>query len=637
MKKISLLFAVLSLTTGSALAGIKPIPANNINPELKFGAEASMGADGRAKEKASAEASGTLDWGYAGNPVGAYYLTQAALGDVVYLAIKIPAADCELLAGNKITSINITTGTSSNNNNPIKKVFPFITTNLEASEYEMLGSFSLGSDKFTEYRYALETPFEITPGKDIYVGYYFGWKNCSYIPVDGQPTSGDTESCIFGYQNGIKTRPTNFQNASEEIGSLCLSATVEGTNLPKNLLNISSSSFPLFVTPDKSFEYQLELWNRGTEPVNSITVNTEIAGIASEQNIQLDKTLNKGDKCEISVSAINSVEGVLLPVTSQITKLGDNTNSSTQNHVSTTLNSYNNGYPRKIVMEEATGTWCTYCPAGFAMIDYIEKNYADDFLIVGVHSGDDMAVQSWSDWGITYVPGFPFALFNRYYGMTPSYYTQEEIYEYADEIAGVYKNTPSYGEISLACEVDEENHVVNMTAETSFIVSTQIPHYLAFAISEDGMGPFIQTNTFYTDNAHGEMGGWESRPKYYEMEYDHVARELVGFPGIANSLPATIEKNEKLSYTATVPLTNVTSPNFNAIAYIISGYSGEIINATSIPVQWSAVESIEAENPDMEGAGTVYTLDGRIVKSENLSNGLYIMVKNGKATKVLVK
>lgn len=49
-------------------------------------------------------------------------------------------------------------------------------------------------------------------------------------------------------------------------------------------------------------------------------------------------------------------------------------------------------YPRRMVMEEATATWCGWCPQGIVAIDVLKRDFPDNFLAIAIHgNGDKMA------------------------------------------------------------------------------------------------------------------------------------------------------------------------------------------------------------------------------------------------------
>src|SRR5687767_13891000 len=63
--------------------------------------------------------------------------------------------------------------------------------------------------------------------------------------------------------------------------------------------------------------------------------------------------------------------------------------------------------PKKVVVEEATGTWCTWCPRGAVFMDMIAEDFADIAIPIAVHNSDPMEVPEYDDaFGAT-IGGYP--------------------------------------------------------------------------------------------------------------------------------------------------------------------------------------------------------------------------------------
>jgi hypothetical protein len=60
---------------------------------------------------------------------------------------------------------------------------------------------------------------------------------------------------------------------------------------------------------------------------------------------------------------------------------------------------------RGVVVEEATGTWCPWCPRGTVWMELMDKCYTDNFVGVAVHNDDPMALAAYDSW-LTSFPGF---------------------------------------------------------------------------------------------------------------------------------------------------------------------------------------------------------------------------------------
>ena len=66
---------------------------------------------------------------------------------------------------------------------------------------------------------------------------------------------------------------------------------------------------------------------------------------------------------------------------------------------------------KKVIVEEATGTWCGWCPRGTVWMDRMANRYPDHFIGIAVHNGDPMTDQEYDD-GLN-ASAFPNAVVNR--------------------------------------------------------------------------------------------------------------------------------------------------------------------------------------------------------------------------------
>ncbi len=128
------------------------------------------------------------------------------------------------------------------------------------------------------------------------------------------------------------------------------------------------------------------------------------------------------------------------------------------------------------------------------------------------------------------------------------------------------------------------------------------------------------------------MNGWEKKNAKVSTVFKDVARYYDSYPGIANSLPATIEANSVNKYSIELPLSNVKGNEYRVIALLTNAVTGEIINACQYSMtkdNGAAVDSIGDENAPAE----YYDLTGRRV--DNPTKGIYIKKVGNKAEKIL--
>ena len=383
------------------------------------------------------------------------------------------------------------------------------------------------------------------------------------------------------------------------------------SNLVLNVTNLGSSTISN-LTVD---------WNDGTS--HSQVINVSIAPFAT-----LDVT---------HPTALNYATAVEKTIAINITAVNGGVDADVSNNTgSKSFNSLSQSSPKKVVIEEGTGTWCGWCPRGAVAMDQMYQNHPNDFIGIAVHNGDPMTVTEYDNG--TDLSGYPGCNVDR---------------ALLDESVSANLFESYYQErIGLAVPAGLSMTVSGTTSKTINVSATfrtvfaSANYRLGVVIIEDNVtgttAAYNQTN-FYAGGANGAMGGYESLPNPVpaaSMVYDHVGRALLGgFAGQANSVPTTITDGLAASYTFnyTIPSTS-NSANMSAVALLIDNATGEIVTAekTSLsaanvneletiglnvypnPASGAVNVSFEANNGDF--VITLTDLQGRVISSKEMTN-----------------
>ena len=208
-------------------------------------------------------------------------------------------------------------------------------------------------------------------------------------------------------------------------------------------------------------------------------------------------------------------------------------------------------YPRRMVMEEATATWCGWCPQGIVAIDGLKRDFPDNFLAIAIHgNGDKMAYVD--EYGLQ-VNSYPSAFLNRQSTSVSYSWLKRQI-----ERAGLTTDKMVRIDSVTYVEADEAYKVYTTTRVANFLENAQLR--LVYVVTEDSVGPYKQTNNFAGES--DEMGGFENLPTKVEMLYSDVARFIYpGCNGLEGSVPSTLEACKDYAYVANV------SANFNCDDY----------------------------------------------------------------------
>lgn len=267
------------------------------------------------------------------------------------------------------------------------------------------------------------------------------------------------------------------------------------------------------------------------------------------------------------------------------------------------------------VFEEATGTWCQWCPRGAVFMDSLEKMHPDA-VAIAVHNNDPMVVTVYDAGMGPLIGGYPSGLVDRKIEADPS----DFLTEYAN-----HKGDFGVGDITINPPTVSGMNI-SVKADVKMAISTK-PSYdyrLAMVITEDDMhgttAAWNQANA-YAGGGNGVMGGYELLPSTVpasQMYYDHVARMISGsFTGQSGSLPATMTAGSTYSYTfnwAAPAGTVLEKCKVNIM--LICGLSGQVHNGKWTGVFPTSVHNILKEtevnvfpNPSNDYLNVDFTLN----------------------------
>ncbi len=658
MKK-SLLISAAILAASTATAYATPMQSSfNKRAESPFFVS-EQAAPAKSSTTAT-RASGSYEFSYSGEVNSALTLNGTTPGTtIVYLATEIQAADLKVLAGNKISAITVTGGTVTRTNgskaNPVGEVDLFITRDLNQAPL-MKQHATLSTEAFGQNIISLDTPYEITESDTkLYVGYSLkvASSKAYYIPIDG--IEQNASYFIYGTSNS-QSLPSSWTEAGlMGYGSLCLSMTITGDNLPKDAVSLIGIDAPTSMKPGTPASYKLTVRNPASNDVNSFEVTTTAGTTAPvAKTITLDQALAPNQMATYTIPEAVFESNGSQTLTASITKVNGKATDRVSS-ISTTVMVYDNGFDRNIVVEEGTGTWCGWCPSGTVMLEYMTRTYPDRMFGIACHQGDAMSIPAYQGFIADNFSGFPASLTNRVVDHSPGTTAGPQgNYAFIDRMYEEFTSAQTYCEIKITPSVNtdintgKKTMTVNATAEFAFDMEKK--HYLSFVITENLVGPYSQAN-YYAGGGNGKMDGWENQKSNVSVLFNDVARAYVSYPGIEGSLPEKIEAGNIYSYSAELPMDKVVGPYYAVIGFITNAETGEIVNATRYTTYEVGVNDIVAEGAEnlevfadggsirVPGAKNVevYTLDGRRTGIDGLAKGLYIVIADGKSFKVMMR
>jgi|JI102314A1RNA_FD_contig_111_395851_length_2852_multi_2_in_0_out_0_2 hypothetical protein len=235
---------------------------------------------------------------------------------------------------------------------------------------------------------------------------------------------------------------------------------------------------------------------------------------------------------------------------------------------------------KKMLAEEATGTWCTWCPRGAVFMAKMKEDYPDDFIGIAVHNQDPMTLTSYNT-GLTNLPGFsgfPSVVVNRQNIIDP-----EEMPEYFTEIA-----SREVAPIEVNVQQSKVNRKITISGDIEFFSNIDDADFsVVTVIVEDGVigttSGYNQVNS-YAGGANGEMGGYENLPNPVpasQMVYNEVGRALpFGFAGKNDIIPSKVKEGDVFLFSVdyTAP-TSQKIENLHSVLFLVNNTTGQIVNA----------------------------------------------------------
>ena len=268
-----------------------------------------------------------------------------------------------------------------------------------------------------------------------------------------------------------------------------------------------------------------------------------------------------------------------------------NTNGGDQNannnEIIKTVYVVNEVYPRTVVYEEATGSWCQFCPRGHVGLKDMSHYYnSQQFIGIAVHNNDPMRVIAYDNAISAFISGYPSGATNRTLSDVDSGYSAI-LASYQSE-----KLKTPLAKIGIADAFwNPTNRSITFSTTAKFACDINTANYnMAAVVVENNVvgttSGYNQVNAYSGGTSLVDWEGidWSTLPNPVlaaNMVYEHVGRALLGgFAGVANSVPTSVVYNTDYNYafSHTLPTTQNIN-NISLVALLIDNANGQIVNA----------------------------------------------------------
>jgi hypothetical protein len=294
----------------------------------------------------------------------------------------------------------------------------------------------------------------------------------------------------------------------------------------------------------------VSILNAGQTALTSFNVNLNYNGQNYSQNVTGVNIPSIGSYT-VAIPALNLVAGAMNAVVTISNINGGNDDNVNDNTLIQEVNPVVPAAGKIVVGEEATGTWCQWCPRGAVFMDKFQADYAGYWAGIAVHNGDPMTVTAYDDGIGTLIGGYPSALVDRLGDVDPSQMGTDFFTRLQTAPKGIITNGATW---------DAATRELNVSITTTMAQATTGAYKIACVLTEDGVtgtgAGYNQANAYAGGN-NGVMGGYESLPSPVpaaQMVYDHVARAIApSFTGQTGVVPSSTAVGD--SYTANFTFT----------------------------------------------------------------------------------
>lgn len=287
----------------------------------------------------------------------------------------------------------------------------------------------------------------------------------------------------------------------------------------------------------------VEIRNLGTSTITEAEVSIKYNGNTLSKKLTGISVAANGLYSTNFDSPITIVGGTGDVVASIVTVNGSADDNANDNSKTITINPIVPAKGKLVIGEEATGTWCQWCPRGAVALKNMHDKYAGFFQGIAVHNNDPMMNPYYNASIAPKISGYPSALVDRGTKMDPSAMGGDFIKRIQIAPKGV---------MDIAAKYDATTRIMNVSVETTIESDISGDFRIACAIVEDdvtGTASGYNQSNAYAGGGSGVMGGFEKLPNPVpasQMVYDHVGRLIAPtFSGLPNAFGASATAGQK--------------------------------------------------------------------------------------------
>ncbi|GDX53335.1 hypothetical protein LBMAG27_23820 [Bacteroidota bacterium] len=321
---------------------------------------------------------------------------------------------------------------------------------------------------------------------------------------------------------------------------------VSFTHTPYSLPNLNAAVMNLSIQNGLATQNRfpsVTVRNLGVSAINSFDLTANYNGTSFTQNFT---SLNYASN-SVHVITLNQSLALAsgnIPANVIVSNINGSVNDDdiTDDTAFTTVTAVTPATGKVVVGEEATGTWCQWCPRGAVFMDMMTQKYDDYYAGIAIHNSDPMTDSAYDASMGAYISGYPSAVVDRGATIDPSAIEQD----FQTRILVAPKVFITNGAIYNSST--RELKVSIKSVWQAAVTGTK--YKLVCVLTEDSLhstaSGWSQSNA-YAGGGSGVMGGFEllSNPvPAAQMNYNHVARFIYPNWDGAAAYAASINAND---------------------------------------------------------------------------------------------
>ena len=425
------------------------------------------------------------------------------------------------------------------------------------------------------------------------------------------------------------------------VDNVCYSYDSTVIVLPS--LNLAATNINNITGLDGQLKFpKVSVMNLGLTSINSFDIDFNYNGQIITENINGLNILTGGTYQVDFINNITLIAGIN-PCISNIYNVNNvlYDDDNTDDTITTQIISITPAQGKLVIGEEATGTWCGWCPRGAVALNWMDKDYEGFWQGIAVHNNDPMEDSDYDDGLYPFHSGsYPSGVVDRTNNIDPGNFKEDFLQRIIIEPNAVITN---------GAELDSNILKVSLTVNIKNSINGN--YKLACVLVEDSVtgnsSQYNQANSYSGGGSLVDVDGidWNTLPtsvSYSQMIYRHVGRSISpsfsGEPLISTSF--VVGDTETICFEfildpswdqSQIHIVGMFIDNDNRIdngssttilSAINTGYVA--CNTTSIGIELNGPNRINIyPNPAMD---KIHDIKGRLVLENKVSNKEYLNI-----------